>query len=59
MIRHTIINDTEQMSVMRDIVNSQPHTGVIMVIGHFKTKGISMPKLHVRRILREIDPGST
>ncbi|CAC5380227.1 unnamed protein product [Mytilus coruscus] len=38
LIRHTIINDTELMSVMRGIVNSQPHTGVNMMISHLKAK---------------------
>ncbi|CAC5408543.1 unnamed protein product [Mytilus coruscus] len=28
LVRHTMINDSELMSVMREIVNSQPHTGV-------------------------------
>ncbi|CAC5367794.1 unnamed protein product [Mytilus coruscus] len=27
LVRHTMINDSELMSVMREIVNSQPHTG--------------------------------
>ncbi|CAC5395155.1 unnamed protein product [Mytilus coruscus] len=41
LVRHTMINDSELMSVMREIVNSQPHTGVSMMIGHLKAKGIS------------------
>ncbi|CAC5369373.1 unnamed protein product [Mytilus coruscus] len=38
LIRHTIINDTELMSVMRGIVNSQPHSGVNMMIGEKSKK---------------------
>ncbi|CAC5397210.1 unnamed protein product [Mytilus coruscus] len=59
LVRHTMINDSELMSVMREIVNSQPHTGVSMMIGHLKAKGISVQQSRVRRTLRDIDPGST
>lgn len=57
--RYSNINDEELRSVLNSILNNHPHTGVNMMMGHLKARGILVQHRRVRRLLRESDPASS
>ena len=57
--RYSYINDEELRSVMNSVANAHPHSGVIMMMGHLKARGISVQHRRVRRLLKESDPASS
>ena len=57
--RFSTISDAELVIVMKDITFYHPHTGVNMMIGHLKSRGLSVQHRRVRKLLREMDPSSS
>ena len=60
LIQHfSTIGDSELVAIIKDITYNHPHTGVNMMIGHLKSRGLSIQHRRVRKLLREIDPSSS
>ena len=50
------ISDTDLITIMQDITNNHPHTGVNMMLGHLKARGLLIQHRRVRTLLKMIDP---
>lgn len=58
-VRYSDVGDDELISVMKDITNNHPHTGVSMMLGHLNARGIKVQHRRVRKLLRELDPAAS
>lgn len=53
---YTDINDDDLDSLVSDIKQSHPHSGVSMVTGHLRSRGFHIQRYRIRECLRRIDP---
>ncbi|XP_062621829.1 uncharacterized protein LOC134283391 [Saccostrea cucullata] len=54
--RYTEIGDEELSTIIKNIKDEHPHSGVSIVIGHLRSNGITVQHRRVRRVLRALDP---
>ena len=57
--KYTEICDEELITVMKNIYQHHPHTGVSMMIGHLRSIGVVVQQCRVRTILRSLDPANS
>lgn len=57
--RYTAMSDMELEAVMRDIYRNHCHSGSIMMMGHLRSRGLSVQRDRVRTLLRNLDPASS
>lgn len=57
--RYTEISDNELRNCIQNIYSSHVHCGVIMMLGHLKSRGIVIQRRKVRAIMHEIDPANS
>lgn len=54
--RYTEIGDEELSTIIKNIKDQHPHSGVSLVIGHLRSNNIFVQHKRVRTILRALDP---
>ena len=56
---YSYISDDDLKSVIRQINEDHPHSGVSMVRGHLRSMGLLVQQHRIRYILRYLDPASS
>lgn len=57
--RYTEIGDEELSTIIKNIKDQHPHSGVSLVIGHLRSNNIFVQHIRVRTILRALDPANS